>query len=133
MSNKWVSKLTEEEIIKLLRYVFGDCIESIKDLNYDDEDSVSVTAIESGWECDGEDETLESFYEIDDFDGIHIYDWADTSGNKKYIKPFRDWMIKKFGTKYVYELIKEKLDINLEDYLNWSCIGNENFIKTQEV
>ena len=133
MSNKWVSKLTEKEIIKLLRYVFGNCIESIKDLNYDDEDSVSVTVLENGWECDGVDETLECFYEIDDFDGFHIYDWADTSGNKKYIKPFRDWMIKKFGTEYVYELIKKKLDINLEDYLDWSCIGNKNFIKTQEV
>lgn len=132
MSNKWVSKLTEEEIIKLLRYVFGNCIESIKALDYD-EDSVSVTVMETGWECDGEDETLESFYEIDDFDGFHIYDWADTSGNKKYIKPFRDWMIKKFGTEYVYELIKKKLDINLEDYLDWSCIGNKNFIKIQEV
>lgn len=132
MSTKWLNKLTKEELIELYKYVFGNCIESIKDLDYD-EDSVSVTVVETGWECDGEDETLESFYEIDNFDGFHIYDWADTSGTKKYIKFFRDWMIKKFGTEYVYELIKEKLDINLEDYLDWSCIGNKNFIKTQEV
>lgn len=127
MSTKWLNKLTEEEFIKLHNYVFGeDVADSIKNLCIDpDENICDITFMEKGWITEDDngkkiEEAIETNYTFDDFDGITIYDWVDTSNNPNYKKLFREWMIDRFGVEYLNELIQDTLELNLIDYLDWS-------------
>ena len=127
-SNKWLSKLTKDELIELFRNIFGDYVDSIKTVDYED-GIVAVNVMEKGWESDEaseylhitKDEPIETYYELEDYTGIHIYDWADTSNNGDYVTNFRQWMINKFGIEYINDLIQEVLGLNLSNYLNWGC------------
>lgn len=124
MSTKWLNKLTKDELIELHEYVFGkglvNDLEVLNDDNFDSE-FISITVKENGWKGDDDkDETIDTNYELEDFDGYTIIDWAG-SGNDKYYKiDFRMWMINRFGTEYVDELVKETLGLNLINYLDWS-------------
>lgn len=129
MSTKWLNKLTKEELIELHEYVFGKGLVNDLEVWHDDDnfdsEFISITVKENGWEGDnGKDETIDTDYELEDFDGYTIIDWAGT-GNNNYKIDFRMWMINRFGTEYVDELVKETLGLNLINYLDWSKTREE--------
>ena len=120
MSTKWLSKLSEEELIKLHEYILSEGTNIVAGIEYIENDgySVSITFLENGWEdIEG---PLENYYEFEDFKGIQIYDWSTSTSIKGYTQRFREWMIDRFGVEYLDELIKEILGLNLVDYLDWS-------------
>lgn len=122
MSTKWLSKLSDEELIKLHGYILGDGIaESIKDKN-DYTDYLSVTFMENGW--DGCKDPIETDYDFDDFNGIELCDWAGGESKKYYSSLFREWMMNRFGVEYLDELLKEVLGLNAINYLDWSKGGS---------
>ena len=118
MSTKWLSKLSDEELIKLHGYILGEGIaESIKEKN-DYTDYLSVTFMENGW--DGRKDSIETDYDFDDFNGIEVCDWAGGNSKEYYSSLFREWMLNRFGVEYLDELLKEVLGLNAINYLDWS-------------
>ena len=123
MSTKWLSKLSDEELIKLHGYILGEGIaESIKEKN-NYTDYLSVTFMENGWE--GCKDPIETDYDFEDFNGIEICDWAGEKSKEYYSSLFREWMLNRFGVEYLDELLKEVLGLNAINYLDWSKTKEE--------
>jgi hypothetical protein len=112
MSIKWVSKLSLDELLDLHRYAGGDLAVKCQRAEANGEETLYLTFLEN-W--NGNSKLVSMDYEMDDFDGELSYNEP-----VKGIDDFREWMIHRFGPEYVLELVREKLNVNLIDYLDWS-------------
>ena len=124
MSNKWLKQLDKDEMLKLHLYIIGEgnAVECIR-LEPNGDETIYVTFLEDWPDEHGHSVMEEMDYELDDFDGeLSFVDGSSKNG----VRDFREWMIKRFGVEYVDELVKEKLDINLIDYLDWSQTNEED-------
>ena len=116
MSTKWLSRLSKDDILNLHKYAGGENAVKCIRVEPNGDESMYVTFLEDWPDHTGKSILEEIDYELDDFDGELTYD----GGSTKDVGDFREWMIRKFKSEYIFELVKEKLGTNIIDYLKWS-------------
>jgi len=111
----WIDKLSNKELLQMHKFVMTEDTKKIKATKR--KNGVAVTAYENWPYEDGTPEYVPTEYVYTDYDYTN-YDTSDPN-HWKTVGKYRQFMTKRFGAEYVQAMVKEMLNVDIKEVLEW--------------